>query len=82
MKATFYVQFEATHNTRGDVVAVKATRLTQGRPYDPAGGAALAKLTVDVPEHVFQPLEVDGALQAEHVEVIPVRPEEVEEPSE
>lgn len=72
MKASFYVQFEATHNRHGDVIAVKASRITQGRPYDRLPGAVLARLTVDVPDHVFQPLEAEGALQAEHVEVIPL----------
>lgn len=74
MRSTFYVQFEATRNRAGAVTAVKAARISQGRPHEPLPGAVLTKLVVDVPEHVFQPLEAEGVIHADQVEVIPVEP--------
>lgn len=61
-KATFYVQIEPEFSSyrasdgEYPVVGAKAKRITQNRPDVTVAGAVVVKLSLDLPESVFQPL--------------------------
>ena len=64
MKATFYVQLEpryrnwADYNTKKfPLESIAATRVTQTKPNRPAPKSITVKLSIDVPESVFEPFE-------------------------
>lgn len=95
-KTTFYAQVEPEFMTRGwgtdkktHVRSIKVARITQKRPEKPIGGTVLVKLTLDIPDEAFLPLEPEAVIRvpASLVEVNPIsveaedpgRPEDIED---
>lgn len=56
METTFYVQFSATKTAGGKIASVVVRNVTQNPPTDP-GSNVVVKMTLDIPEAAFLPLE-------------------------
>lgn len=59
MKTTFYLQFEGerSHHHTDRIGRIVARRISQNKPSRPASGSVVVKMTVDMPEEAFLPLE-------------------------
>jgi len=54
--ANFYLQVKPDRYPSGKVRSLRAVRLTQGRPTEPAGDTVLVKLSLRLPDAAFEPL--------------------------
>lgn len=78
MKTTFYVQVEpvfrrvSTGSQR--LSAIQAERITKTKPTKPIAGAITVKLTLDIPEEAFMPLEPEAVIEipVSHTHATPV----------
>jgi len=64
LKATFYVQLEPRFRNwknydtgRFPLERVAATRISQTKPTKPLSGSITVKLSIEIPESVFEPFE-------------------------
>lgn len=82
IKATAYLTIEP--DWRGSrLMGVRIAKLTQSRPHTGPVGAAVVKLTVELPERVFRPFEAEALAAAQegdvgqvHVVIEPYRDDE------
>lgn len=88
MKATFYVQLEPRFRNWKDystgrfpLERVAATRISQTKPTKPLSGSITVKLSIDIPESVFEPFEpaVEIAIPEPAEDMIQVNVEPIEE---
>lgn len=71
VKATAFLTIEP--EWRGvNLVGARIAKVTQTKPYGPVG-AAVVKLTVELPEGVFRPFEADALVAAQEGDVGVVR---------
>lgn len=80
-RSTFYVQLEPEFR-RERLVSVKAKAVTLGRPTYPRGrgGTVAIKMTVEIPDAAFYPLQPEAIIEVPLDETLPLRVE-VESPS-
>lgn len=83
MKTTCYLQVMPEFSRGGHLRSASAVRITQGKPHQPIGGALLVKLTLDIDDKAFMPLQpvVEVVIPAHHTEAIQVESEELEVPA-
>ncbi len=80
--STFYIQLTPEFYAGGEIRAVKASRMTLKRPWQPRGGAVVVKLTLRLPKRVFQPFAPDVVVAVPADLAAPVVGVTVEEPEE
>lgn len=85
-RTTFYAQVEPEFytsygGTKQHLRSIKVARITQKRPGRPVGGTVLVKLTLEIPDQAFLPLEPEAVIKvpASMVEINPIMVE-AEEP--
>jgi hypothetical protein len=86
VKTTFYIQFEGrrAYWNKSRIGSVHAKRLTTKRPDRPIANSVLVKLTVNLPEEAFLPLEpaVEIDIPIDRTEAIGVEVEGPDAPEE
>ena len=80
MKTTCYLtvkpkfsQWRKDKNGNAAVQSLKVEKVTTKRPTTGSLGSAVVKVTLDIPEHVFVPFEVDAAIDVHAEEVGKIR---------
>lgn len=63
MKATGYLTIKPVYYRSGSLKELVLEKVTRRKPVSGTFGAAVVKLTVDVPEHVFKPFVVDADIE-------------------
>lgn len=62
MKVTGYLQIVPKFDRAGKCIGARLGRATGAHPGDPLAGALLLRVTVDVPDGAFKPIDVRVAL--------------------
>lgn len=75
MKTTFYLHIEPRFTTAGKLKEIRPSRVTRRYPSPSTSGEYVVKLTMTIPDEVFEPPEIDIQVRAVKVDKVDVKTE-------